>query len=112
MEFYQGLKIKDVKGSHGGKPPPQKSVWKRCPNKPGIANRGEAWRKYKPSVNQHESCYGKQREKKLSAKNNQKVLGKVRRKLEQRYGQNKIVDNREYGREVLKLHELMGLISQ
>lgn len=51
-------------------------------------------------------------EKKLSAKNNQKVLGKVRRKLEQRYGQNKIVDNREYGREVLKLHELMGLISQ
>lgn len=48
--------------------------------------------------------------KKLSDKRNQKVLGKVRRKLEQRYGQ--IVDSHEDGAEVLTLHQCMGLVSQ
>lgn len=40
-------------------------------------------------MKQHETSYEKEREKKLSDKKNEKVLGKVRRTLEQRYGQNK-----------------------
>lgn len=40
-------------------------------------------------MKQHRACYEKDREKKLSDKKNQKVLGKFRKKLEQRYRQHK-----------------------
>lgn len=53
----------------------------------------------------------KKREKKLSYKN-QKVLGKVKKKLEQIHRQDKIPDCHEYQGAVLNLLQCMGHISQ